>query len=125
MRAGGGGVISNSIGQVHYCWVIHINHSETILWKLYRDDKDTAYYSILKINLRNWQRFSKIGSKSLEINIFSNRCHSLVGWVKKWKNYILKCADVDYYGTIYIKQGSIEKNRIFKILAGCFYVLKF
>ena len=37
----------------------------------------------------------------------------------------MKCADVDYYGTIYIKQGSMEKNRISKILAGCFYVLKF
>ena len=48
-----------------------------------------------------------------------------LGWVEKWKNDILKCADVDYYGTIYIKQGLIEKNRIFKILAGCFYVLKF
>ena len=48
-----------------------------------------------------------------------------VGRVEKWKNDILKYADVDYYGTIYIKQGSIEKNRIFKILAGCFFVLKF
>ena len=44
---------------------------------------------------------------------------------EKWKNDILKYADVDYYGTIYIKEGLIEKNRIFKILAGCFYVLKF
>ena len=50
---------------------------------------------------------------------------SFVGRVEKWKNNILKYADVDYYGTIYIKQGSIEKNRIFKILAGCFFVLKF
>ena len=50
---------------------------------------------------------------------------SRVGRVEKWKNNILKYADVDYYGTIYIKQGSIEKNRIFKILAGCFFVLKF
>ena len=49
----------------------------------------------------------------------------LVGWAEKWKNEILKCADVDYYGTIYIKQGLIKKNRILKILAGCFYVLKF
>ena len=48
-----------------------------------------------------------------------------IGWAEKWKNDILKYADVDYYGTIYIKQGSIEKNRIFKILAGCFFVLKF
>ena len=48
-----------------------------------------------------------------------------IGRVEKWKNDILKYADVDYYGTKYIKQGSIEKNRIFKILAGCFYVLKF
>ena len=48
-----------------------------------------------------------------------------LGRVEKWKNDILKYADVDYYGTIYIKQGSIEKNRIFKILAGCFFVLKF
>ena len=48
-----------------------------------------------------------------------------IGWAEKWKDDILKCADVDYYGTIYIKQGSMEKNRISKILAGCFYVLKF
>ena len=48
-----------------------------------------------------------------------------IGRDEKWKNDILKYADVDYYGTIYIKQGSIEKNRIFKILAGCFFVLKF
>ena len=48
-----------------------------------------------------------------------------LGWAEKWKNDILKCADVDYFGTIYIKQGSIEKNKIFKILAGCFYILKF
>ena len=38
--------------------------------------------------------------------------------LKNGKMTFLKCADVDYYGTIYIKQGSIEKNRIFKILAG-------
>ena len=36
------------------------------------------------------------------------------GW--KMENNILKYADVDYYGTMYIKQGSIDKNRIFKIL---------
>ena len=46
----------------------------------------------------------------------------LVGWAEKWKNDILKCADVDYYGTIYIKQGLIRKNIILKILAD---VLKF
>ena len=34
-----------------------------------------------------------------------------LGWAEKWEDDILKCADVDYYGTIYIKQGSIEKNR--------------
>ena len=32
-----------------------------------------------------------------------------LGWAEKWKNDILKFADVDYYGTIYIKQGLIEK----------------
>ena len=48
-----------------------------------------------------------------------------IGWVEKWKNDIFKCADVDYHGTINIKQGSIEKTRIFKMLAGCFFVLKF
>ena len=32
----------------------------------------------------------------------------------------MKYADVDYYVTIYIKQGPIEKKGIFKILAGCF-----
>ena len=48
---------------------------------------------------------------------------SPIGRAEKWKNAILKYADVDYHGTIYIKQGSIEKNRIFKILAGCFFVL--
>ena len=48
-----------------------------------------------------------------------------IEWAAKWKNDILKCTDVDYYGTMYIKQGSIKKKRIFKILAGCFYVLKF
>ena len=36
-----------------------------------------------------------------------------VGRAEKWKNYIFKCADVDYYGTMYIKQASIENNRIF------------
>ena len=55
----------------------------------------------------------------------THKTHCLLGRVEKWKNDILKYADVDYYGTIYIKQGSIEKNRIFKILAGCFFVLKF
>ena len=49
----------------------------------------------------------------------------LIGRAEKWKNYILKCADVDYHGTIYIKQGLLETNRIVKILAGCFYILKF
>ena len=48
-----------------------------------------------------------------------------LGWAEKWENDILKYADVDYYGTTYIKQGSIEKNKNFKILAGCFYVFKF
>ena len=33
-----------------------------------------------------------------------------LGWAEKWKNCILKYADVDYYGTIYIKQGLIEKK---------------
>ena len=51
--------------------------------------------------------------------------HNTVGRAEKRKNGILKYADVDYYGNLYIKQGSIEKNRIFKILAGCFFVLKF
>ena len=51
--------------------------------------------------------------------------HCTVGWAEKWKNDIQKCSDVDYYGTIYIKQGSIEKNRNFEILAGCFYISKF
>ena len=37
-----------------------------------------------------------------------------LGWAEKWKNDILKYAEVDYYGTIYIKQGSIEKRRILK-----------
>ena len=41
-----------------------------------------------------------------------------LGWAEKWKKDILKCADVDYYGTICIKQGLIRKNRILKILAG-------
>ena len=48
-----------------------------------------------------------------------------LGWAEKYKNDIFKYADVDYYGTMYIKQGSIERNRIFKILAGCFNILKF
>ena len=48
-----------------------------------------------------------------------------IGWAEKWKDDILKCADVDYYGTIYIKQGLNRKNIILKILAGCFYVFKF
>ena len=48
-----------------------------------------------------------------------------LGRAENWKNDILKFDDVGYYGTMYIKQGSIEKSRIFKILAGCFYVLKF
>ena len=56
--------------------------------------------------------------------IMSNQL-CLVGQVEKWKNDILKYADVDYYGTIYIKQGSIDKHRIFKVLARCFYVLRF
>ena len=34
----------------------------------------------------------------------------------KWKSDILKYAEVDHYGK-YIKQGSIEKSRVFKILA--------
>ena len=38
----------------------------------------------------------------------------VLGWAEKWKNDILKCADVDYNGTINIKQGSIEKNRFSK-----------
>ena len=64
------------------------------------------------------------------INSFSLRLTPLflddiLGWAEKWKNDILKCADVDYYGTMYIKQGSIDKNRIFKILAWCFCILKF
>ena len=54
-----------------------------------------------------------------------NITDGLVGWAEKWKIDILKCADVDYYGTIYIKQELIRKNRILKILAGCFYVSKF
>ena len=33
----------------------------------------------------------------------------VVGWAEKWKNDIFKCADMDYCGTLYIKQGSIEK----------------
>ena len=47
------------------------------------------------------------------------------GRAEKRKIDILKYADVEYYGNSYIKQGSIEKNGIFKILAGCFFVLKF
>ena len=35
------------------------------------------------------------------------------GWAEKQKNDSLKYADVDYYGNLYIKQGSIEKNGIF------------
>ena len=50
---------------------------------------------------------------------------SVLGRAEKWKKDILKYAYVDYYGTIYIKQGLIKKDRILKILAGCFYVLKF
>ena len=33
----------------------------------------------------------------------------VIGRAEKWKNDILKCADVNYYGTIYIKQGLIRK----------------
>ena len=35
---------------------------------------------------------------------------SALGRSEIWKNDILKYADVDYYGTIDIKQGSIEKK---------------
>ena len=48
-----------------------------------------------------------------------------LGRAEKQKNDILKYADVDYYGNLYIEQGSIKKNRIFKFLAGCFFVLRF
>ena len=37
---------------------------------------------------------------------------------------ILKYADVDFYGIFYFKQGSIENNGIFQILAGSFFVLE-
>ena len=42
-----------------------------------------------------------------------------VAW--KIRKDILKYADVDYYGDLYIKQGSIENNEIIKMLAGCFF----
>ena len=32
-----------------------------------------------------------------------------LGWAEKWKNDIFKFAVVDYHGTMYIKQRSIEK----------------
>ena len=48
-----------------------------------------------------------------------------IGRAEKRRNGILKYADVDYYGNSCIKQGSIKKKRIFIILAGCFFVLKF
>ena len=36
--------------------------------------------------------------------------HYAVGWAEKWKYDILKYADVEFYGTIYVKPGSIEKQ---------------
>ena len=42
-----------------------------------------------------------------------------VAW--KIRKDILKYADVDYYGDLYIKQGSIENNEIIEMLAGCFF----
>ena len=40
-----------------------------------------------------------------------------VGWAEKWKNDILKCADVDYYGTIYIKQVGLSRATLeFQVL---------
>ena len=74
---------------------------------------------------------SLCGSFKLGTDVFPNPVLNVsetapaLGRVEKWKNNILKYADVDYYGNIYIKQGSIEKNRIFNILAGCFFILKF
>ena len=60
------------------------------------------------------------------LKIFVNLFWScLIGRAEKWKRDILKHADVDYWGTIYIEQGPIEKNRIFKILTGYFFVLEF
>ena len=96
----GGGSNSNCLGQVHYCWVMHRNHSGTTLRKLYRDYKNTTHHSILKMNFRNWHRYFKIGSKSLEIHNFSNRCHSLMnrppypifglkGWSPIWDESVL------------------------------------
>ena len=37
-----------------------------------------------------------------------------IGWAEKWKDDTFKYADVDYYGTIYKKQGSNKKSRVFK-----------
>ena len=37
----------------------------------------------------------------------------LVGLAEKGENYILKYADVDYHGNLNIKQGSIQRNKIF------------
>ena len=43
-----------------------------------------------------------------------------LGRAENWKNDILKFDDVGYYGTMYIKQGSIEKIEFSKFSLGAF-----
>ena len=50
-------------------------------------------------------QFTKVAENAC---VFVNTC--TIGWAEKWKNDILKCADVDYHGTIYIKQGLLAEK---------------